>query len=120
MTSNLNKRAKMDIMCVIVSAWTCEIEHDGESSSSIFHDPGKSGATTQCTREGLVNMSVQFMRDPTNTHDRYCVEVFLCGGRKLGHVARISSMEISYLLPRSFDTKGEAEQTRMCACTIRV
>ena len=72
------------------------------------------------TREGLVNMSVQFMRDPTNTHDRYCVEVFLCGGRKLGHVARISSMEISYLLPRSFDTKGEAEQTRMCACTIRV
>ena len=51
---------------------------------------------------GLVGMPVQFLRDPTNPHDRYCVEVFLCGC-KLGHVARTSSMEISLLLQRSYD-----------------
>ena len=54
----------------------------------------------------LVGMPVQFLRDPTNPHDRYCVEVFLCGGRKLGHVARTSSMEISLLLQRSYDVTG--------------
>ena len=62
MASNLNKRAQPNIMCVIVSAWTCEIEHEGESSSGIFHDPGKSGVTIQCPRGGcLVGMLVQFL-----------------------------------------------------------
>ena len=54
----------------------------------------------------LVGMPVQFLRDPTNPHDRYCVEVFICGGRKLGQVARTSSMEISLLLQHSFDVTG--------------
>lgn len=53
----------------------------------------------------LVGMPVQFLRDPTNPHDRYCVEVFLCGC-KLGHVARTSSMKISLLLQRSYDVTG--------------
>ena len=53
----------------------------------------------------LVGMPVQFFGDPINPHDCYCVEVFLCG-RKLGHVARTSSMEISLLLQRSYDVTG--------------
>ena len=71
----------------------------------------------------LIGMPVQFFRDPTNPHDHYCVEVFLCG-RKLGHVARTSLMEISLLLQRvrtmlqGKQSKREYVYTGTCACAI--